>query len=334
MSAASGGNSLAIAKPHPAISIPVSAGNSIELTVEQVCTMLAPGASERDAIKFLLVAREMGLNPLTGEIHLAQIGGKYQPIPSKVGYLKRASNHPAFDGIEHGIIVREKFTDGRFGPIHEIVGSYRPPDHQLLGGWCKVFRKDRSKPAYSRIGLEEYDRKIGAWRTHPSTMAETVAIRHAVQEAFPSGESWSESELDAVNPVQRPLTAEPITVTRVPEPEPEPQSNPELKVHGIQFEDSDFDKFRKTKEFVSEPDNERHVLIRRMFLLCDLNESQICQVLTKRHAHRLEEITDDDELDFLIRSLIRYSRKNFPEREIPEAHFGQYLDEMASETSM
>lgn len=106
---------------------------------------------------------------------------------------KMAERHPQYDGFEAGVIV---FVP-EVGEIIHREGSIVYEDEQLVGGWAKAYRKDRSRPFYEEVKLSEYDTKKSLWVTKPATMIRKVALVHALRESFPAafGSLYDESEV-------------------------------------------------------------------------------------------------------------------------------------------
>ena len=75
-------------------------------------------------------------------------------------------------------------------------------DEELLGGWAKVYRKDRTRPSYEEVKLTEYDTGKSLWKGKKATMIRKVALVHALREAFPStfGSLYDESEVHVLSP--------------------------------------------------------------------------------------------------------------------------------------
>ena len=126
------------------------------------------------------------LNPFLREAYLIKYGNNpAQLIVGKDAILKRAGEHPQYDGKETGIIV--KLADGT---VEERPGCFVAPGETLLGGWAKVYRKDRAKPEYKSVSLDECIQRTkdgkpnSNWTKQPATMVEKVAKVRALREAF------------------------------------------------------------------------------------------------------------------------------------------------------
>lgn len=104
-----------------------------------------------------------------------------------------AERHPSYDGFEAGVIIFDKVA----GDYQKREGSIVYEDEELLGGWAKVYRKDRTRPSYEEVKLTEYDTGKSLWKGKKATMIRKVALVHALREAFPStfGSLCDESEV-------------------------------------------------------------------------------------------------------------------------------------------
>lgn len=133
----------------------------------------------------LCVAR--GLNPFLKEAYLIKYSDKQaaQLVVSKDVILKRAILHPQYDGKESGVIVQHED-----GTIEERKGCFWNLNNEvLLGGWCRVYRKDWNHPEYMSVSLDEVAQKKDGelnfnWSTKTATMVEKVAKVRALREAF------------------------------------------------------------------------------------------------------------------------------------------------------
>ena len=108
-------------------------------------------------------------------------------------YMQMAERNPNFDGFEAGVIV----LDTAAGELIHREGSIVFDGEELLGGWAKVYRKDRTRASYEEVKLSEYDTGKSLWSGKKATMIRKVALVHALREAFPStfGALYDESEV-------------------------------------------------------------------------------------------------------------------------------------------
>jgi len=138
---------------------------------------------------FTELCKARGLNPFLKEVYCIKYGSQPATIVvSKDVIEQRAEDFPQYDGKESGIIVRDKET----GEIIERPGCFWiRSDEDLLGGWCRVYRKDRSKPEYMSVSIDEVAQKKSDgsynsnWSGKPATMVEKVAKVRALRAAFP-----------------------------------------------------------------------------------------------------------------------------------------------------
>lgn len=95
--------------------------------------------------------------------------------------MKRAEANEQYSGIKGGIIVQTEK-----GEIVERTGTFHLKNEKLVGGWAKVYRKDRDFPAEATVAFYEYDKGQSTWKEKPGTMISKVAKVQALREAFPA----------------------------------------------------------------------------------------------------------------------------------------------------
>lgn len=119
------------------------------------------GASESQFRMFIEVCKATGLNPFLKEIYYApQIG----VMASRDGYLRKANDHPQFDGMETRVERDEKNI-----PIKAV---------------CSVWRKDRNHPVICEAYFNEYKKASQVWQQYPSAMIAKVAEVLALKRSF------------------------------------------------------------------------------------------------------------------------------------------------------
>ena len=163
----------------------------IRLTVEDIKTYFCPKATDKECITFGYLCKANGLNPWVRDAYLIKYSESEPPtmVVGRDAYAKRAEACPAYDGTESGVVVYNSNAQ----TIEHREGSAYYPDmgDQLIGGWAKVYRKDRSRPQYIEVALNEYlgKKKSGEvtsmWLTKPGTMICKVAESQALRKAFP-----------------------------------------------------------------------------------------------------------------------------------------------------
>lgn len=191
-----GASALAPAAPGKPVEIEAADGQHFTVSFEDVRHFISPKATDAECKIFLETCRAYHLNPFTKEAFLIHYDNKSDETPAtivlgKSCYMQMAERHPAFDGFEAGVIV---LSDGQ---IEAREGSIVYEGEELLGGWARVYRKDRTRPSYEEVKLGEYNTGKSQWGIRPATMIRKVALVHALREAFPStyGGLYDESEV-------------------------------------------------------------------------------------------------------------------------------------------
>ena len=178
------------------------AGQDVRLSKKIVKDYLTKGdgnVSDQDIVQFIGICQFNQLNPFLNEAYLVKYGtSPAQMIVSKEALMKRADACPNYDGIQAGIIIE------RGEEIIEVEGCFYKSTDKLLGGWAKVYRKDRTHPIVSKVNLEEYDKKMSIWKDKKATMISKIAKVQALREAFPAqlGAMYTAEEQDKVQDVE------------------------------------------------------------------------------------------------------------------------------------
>ena len=178
------------------------AGQEVKLSYSIVRKYLTKGnadVTDQELVQFISVCKFNKLNPFLNEAYLikfksARGDGNAQMIVSKEALFKRAEACEQYDGIEAGIIVL------RGDNVVELEGCFRQAKDVLLGGWAKVYRKDRRVPTVSKVNLSEYDKANSIWNEKKATMISKIAKVQALREAFPSqlGAMYAKEETSAL----------------------------------------------------------------------------------------------------------------------------------------
>ena len=192
--------STALQAASPSVPVEITAADGQHFTVSfaDVRNFICAKATGAECKIFLETCKQYRLNPFTKEAYLIHYDNNSEDTPSTIVlgkncYMQMAERHPAFDGFEAGIIV----LDTEAGQLDHREGSIVYEGEELLGGWAKVYRKDRTRPSYEEVKLAEYDTGKSLWKGKKATMIRKVALVHALREAFPStfGTLYDESEV-------------------------------------------------------------------------------------------------------------------------------------------
>jgi len=168
-----------------------------DLTPEDIRKYICPLADEKEAFMFLKLCQARGLNPFTKEAYLIKYkqGQPASTVVGKDAFTRRAEINPQFDGYEAGIILRNESGD-----LERREGTFLMKSEVLLGGWAKVYRKDRTYPFVSEVSFDEYAGKKAEyvdnkptgnkvlnsmWEAHGPTMIRKVPLVQSLREAFP-----------------------------------------------------------------------------------------------------------------------------------------------------
>lgn len=158
-------------------------GEEVKLSgsiIKQYILRGSGAVTDQELVMFLQLAKFQKLNPFLNEAYLVKFGSQpAQIIVSKEAFMKRAENHPEYDGFEAGIVVQ------RGEEIKELPGAIKLPKDILIGGWANVYRKDRRRPVVAQVALEEFSKGQATWKNMPNTMIRKTAIVNALREAFP-----------------------------------------------------------------------------------------------------------------------------------------------------
>lgn len=167
-------------------------GEPITVSFQDVKHYICPLATEQEAAIFLKTCQSLQLNPFANECFLIKYDSREKAafVIALDSYLKAAENNPNYDGCEAGVILRDdtgklEFREGAFLLTEE--------KDKLVGGWAKVYRKDRSRPTYVALNKNECIKYTGkgiptAFWSEPKQpwMLRKSALKRSLGEAFPS----------------------------------------------------------------------------------------------------------------------------------------------------
>lgn len=193
-----GSTAMQAASPSVPVEITGADGQHFTVSFGDVRNFICPKATDSECKIFLETCKQYHLNPFTKEAYLIHYDNKNDDTASTIVlgkncYLQMAERHPNYDGFEAGVIV----LNTAVGEVIHREGSIVFDGEELLGGWAKVYRKDRTRSSYEEVKLSEYDTGKSLWNGKKATMIRKVALVHAMREAFPStfGALYDESEV-------------------------------------------------------------------------------------------------------------------------------------------
>lgn len=166
-----------------------TAFGEVAITAEDVKKYLVRGngnVTDQEIKLFMELCKYQKLNPFVGEAYAIKFGQDFQLVVGYETYKRRAEEDPTYAGRKSGIVVM------RGDDIIQKEGTCIYPKEELIGGWCRVFRKKNGEveESYKEVGLNEYQkmkdgRPTANWASKPATMIEKVAVSQALRTAFP-----------------------------------------------------------------------------------------------------------------------------------------------------
>lgn len=137
--------------------------------------------TDQEVTMFLALCKYQKLNPFLREAYLVKYGSAAATIVTgKEVFTKRASKIKECEGWESGITIINAE-----GKLERRAGTLVLDNEKLVGGWCKVHRKDWKVPIEHEVSMAEFDKKQSSWKTMPATMIRKVAIVSGLRDAFP-----------------------------------------------------------------------------------------------------------------------------------------------------
>lgn len=211
--------------------VPFGGSDKLRLTASMVRQFIAvptkSGAlpTERDCIRFIMLCRGKRANPFEGDCFLigydSQNGPSFSMVCGIELFLKRASAEPSYDGNESGVIVSALGNE-----IIERPGTMVMDGEKLIGGWAKVYRKDRKQVEYKSVKFETYDTGRSRWMKDPGGQIAKVALSQALRSAYPTalGALYTQEEMQRVTEAGEGVIEARATASmpkELPEPEKE-----------------------------------------------------------------------------------------------------------------
>ena len=224
-----GSTAMQAASPSVPVEITAADGQHFTVSFGDVRNFICPKATDAECKIFLETCKQYKLNPFTKEAYLIHYDNKNDDTASTIVlgkncYMQMAERNPNFDGFEAGVIVLT--ADGQLLNREGSIVYDGDGGETLLGGWAKVYRKDRTRASYEEVKLSEYDTGKSLWNGKKATMIRKVALVHALREAFPStfGALYDESEVR----VDAESTAREVPPEELPPEELPPEELPVL----------------------------------------------------------------------------------------------------------
>ena len=204
-------------------------GQEVKLSPAIVAKYIITGSGQadpKDVWSFMAKCQARGLNPLAGDAYMTVYQSHSGPVSSvivsKDYYFRTACSQPDYDGMESGVVVRDRKTGELVYRDGMIVGS---ASEELVGGWARVYSKNRSHPSVAAVSLSEYSTGRSMWKTadqggKPATMICKVAKVQAIREMWPGvfGGAYDRDEMPDDLPAAPAVDVAPVAA-RPEEPE-------------------------------------------------------------------------------------------------------------------
>lgn len=126
--------------------------------------------NDEQAMVFLAVAHNLRLNPINGEIYPMITKGRVLPLVGVDGWIKRANEHPQFDGMT--LDMSEDFSECT----------------------AVIYRKDRTHPIVVTEYLSECRKNTAPWVSHPRRMLRHRTLIQGIRVAFGAGGAVDEDD--------------------------------------------------------------------------------------------------------------------------------------------
>lgn len=209
-------------------------GKEITLTSEDIRDLISdnPKVTDRECVLFASMCKNYGIDPFIKEAYLVKYkDNPAQMIVGKDYWMKQAGKHQQYDGMESGVTVAK--GDGSLERREGTLVGQR--SEKLVGGWARVFRKDRTHPSFCEVSLAEYSTGRSMWKEadqggKPATMIAKVAEVQALRKAFPETFSglYDRSEMGDGGPQEVEATYEAPEAPQQPQQPAEPDARHKL----------------------------------------------------------------------------------------------------------
>ena len=168
------------------------------------------------------------LDPIRGQLYFIKYS-RNKPASFVVSwevFLARAQQNPAFDGFKQGIVWRIRTRGHCISRIQQSGPCDHQEDerHQIAGGWCIVYRKDRQVPQEVVVPIEEMmacrqdGEPVRSWASMKTTMAMKVPTSRALRQSFPEDLAalYTEGETQRFVQIHKPEEASKVDLDNLP----------------------------------------------------------------------------------------------------------------------
>lgn len=193
-----------------------------EMLYNKVTEKISAGTNQivkpNDVYSFLIECKTLNLNPLAKHIYGFLSGGKIVTIVSLDGWREIANREPNYDGYEY--VYGESSTRTLGYETTAYVQGQKAKKmvtvERKVCDWieCRLYLKNRSRPAIFRTYFDEAFRPTQAWACQPIQMLQNRALVNAIKNAF-SISAYTEDDRDFIEQPQTSQTQAPIDITPI-----------------------------------------------------------------------------------------------------------------------
>jgi phage recombination protein Bet len=165
-----------------------SLAKEIKVTPEYLRTIMntvAKGAPIEVFMMLMRVAKSTDLDPLRKEIWCYPLGGKYNIMTSRDGFLTLANRSNQFKGMNSAAVYDKDEFEVEYGDAvkikHKILTLKKADRGTIVGAWAQVWREGNNQPTTVVVEWGQYNKGQNTWTTNPDAMiikcAEAIALK-------------------------------------------------------------------------------------------------------------------------------------------------------------
>jgi hypothetical protein len=167
--------------------------------IDAVKRMYAPIAKNvHEVAAFLATADRYDLDPVLGEVWLAEIKGKLRVMTGRDAMLKAARRDAGFTGIVSGVVYKNDefrvIREGEAVTVRHLINGMLDRG-EIAGAFCVAYHRDRA-PVIVIRRWDQYKHLHGrdTWKDYGEDMLETRAITAALRRQYQLAGLYHETE--------------------------------------------------------------------------------------------------------------------------------------------
>ena len=176
-------------------------GRTIMLNVKMLGVIMSEAfkfATREEKATFVHYCATNRLDPFRKQVYFIKYKADAPPafVTSWEVVLDRANRHPQFDGFESGVVWRVQQGDSVTALRGKPCDFSEDAEHQIIGGWATIHRKDRKVPRDVEVPLSEMQATrwdsatrqrvpTRAWAEMKTTMCTKTPAARGLRQCFP-----------------------------------------------------------------------------------------------------------------------------------------------------